>query len=317
MKKFIKFCTMAVLVIVTIGFLLSAAGSFDGRKLLDDVKEGGDALLEDVKEGGSALLDDVLKGYEGLEGYDINDATVFDKDEPVESGNIDRVFENISASVLDVEIGGCMLEILASEDGNVRVVADSVKKIQAYQKGDELRIKSAGKAIEDTEGSKIRLYLPAGYRWQKVDMEVGAGQIMAEGLLVSKLEVSVGAGEIRLNEMEIEELEAQVGMGNFIAKGTVSVSIEAECSMGNMELELSGDQTDYDYEVECVAGNIKIGEDKYGGGIVKEQKIDNGAGRRMDLECSIGNIAVTFEAGINIFQTEHHHIPECLLLLCL
>ncbi len=295
MKKFIKFCIVAVVVIVVSGFMLSSAGIFDGKKLFDDVKESGSALLEEVKEGGSALLDDVLNGYEGLEGYDIDDATVFDKDEPVESGSMDRVFENMSASVLDVEIGGCRLEILASEDDKARVVAEGVKKIQVYQKGEELRIKSAEKAIHDTEGGKILLYLPSGYNWQKADIEVGAGQIVAEGLQAGKLEVSVGAGEIRLNEVEIEELEAQVGMGNFIARGAVSVSIEAECSMGNMELELAGAQTDYDYEVKCVAGNIRIGEDKYSGGIVKEQQINNGAGRSIDLECSMGNITVTFE----------------------
>lgn len=339
MKKLIKFCIMAVLVVIVIGFLLSAAMSFTkgsdyandfwvevtGGKIdgwMDRVEEWGEKgknLLQGIKVGGDELLDHVFNGYDGLEGYDIDDAIIFNSDEAVESGNIDRVFDNMSASVLHVEIGGCALEILESEDGSARVVAENVGKFQAYQKGNELRITSTRKAREDAEDSKITLYLPAGYNWQevdlevgagviriggtnasgmtafKMDLEVGAGQIVAEGLKVSELDASVGAGEIRLNEMEVGILGASAGVGNFVAQGTVTGSVEAECSMGNLELKLIGSQTDYDYELECVAGNIKIGEEQYGGGVAKEQKINNGADRRIDLECSMGNIAVTFE----------------------
>lgn len=285
MKKFIKFCIMAALVVIAIGFLLSAAGRFTQGS---DYAKG---FLVEVSE----LFDNVLNEYDDLEGYDIDDAIIFDSNEAVESGNIDRVFENMNASVLHAEIGGCMLEILDSQDGSVRVVAENVGKFQAYQKGNELWITSTRMARENAEDSKITLYLPAGYSWQEVDLEVGAGQIVAEGLKVSELDASVGAGEIRLSGMEVGRLDASAGVGNFVAQGTVTGSVEAECSMGNLELKLSGSETDYDYELECVAGNIKIGEKQYGGGVAKEQNIDNGTGRRINLECSMGNIAVTFE----------------------
>ncbi len=339
MKKLIKFCIMAVLVMIAIGFLVSAAVSFTkgsdyanrflvevtGGKIdgwmerVDDWGEEAKDLLHGIKEDGDELLDNVLNGYDGPEGYDIDDAIIFDSDEAVESGNIDRVFENRNASVLHVEISGCMLEILDSEDGSVRVVAENVGKFQAYQKGNELRITSTRKARENAEDSKITLYLPARYSWQEVDLEVGAGviriggtnasgmtasqmtleagagQIVAEGLKVSELDASVGAGEIRLSGMEVGRLDASAGVGNLVVQGTVTESIKAECSMGNLELKLTGSQTDYDYQLECVAGNIKIGEEQHGGGVAKEQNINNGAGRRIDLECSMGNIAVTFE----------------------
>lgn len=323
MKKFIKFCIMAVLVIIGIGLLKPVVMRFnEGVNETEDfwVKvTGGKNLLEGIKEGGDELLDHVLDGYESLEGFDIDDATIFDKDEPIESGNIERTFENMNASVLHVEIGGCALEIVDSEDGSACVVAENVGKFQAYYKGNELRITSTRKAKENAEDSRITLYLPAGYIWQeaelevgagviriddtnsscmvasKMDLAVGAGQIVAEGLKVGELDVSVGAGEIRLSGMEIGSLGAEVGVGNLVAQGNVTESIEAECAMGNLELKLTGSRTNYDYELECVAGNIKIGEEQYGGGVTKEQKINNGAGRTIDLECSMGNIAVAFE----------------------
>ncbi len=299
MKKFIKFCIVIVILIIGMGFLLPAAMRFrDGSNAPYDffVKvTGGKNLLEGIKEGADALLDSVLERYESLEGFDIDDATIFDKEVAIESGNIERTFEHMNASVLNVEIGGCALEILDSQDGSARVVAENVGKFQAYQKGQELRITSTRKAKENAEDSRITLYLPAGYGWEAVDLEVGAGQILAEGLKVDELDISVEAGEIRLSGMEAGSLSAEVGVGNFVAQGNVTGSVEAECSMGNLELHLAGSSTDYDYELQCVAGNIKIGEEQYGTGVAKEQTINNNAGRRIDLECSMGNITVTFE----------------------
>ena len=299
MKKFVKFCIVIVIVIIGVVFLLPAVMRFrDGSNSPYDfwgkVTEGKN-LLEGIKEGADTLLDSVLERYESLEGFDIDDATVFDKDVAIESGNIERTFEHMNASVLQVEIGGCTLKILDSQDGSVRVAAENVGKFQAYQKGEELRIASTRKAKENAEDSRITLYLPAGYSWQAADLEVGAGQILAECLEVGELDISVGAGEIRLSGMEVGSLSAKVGVGNLVVQGNVTGSVEAECSMGNLELQLAGSPTDYDYELQCVAGNIKIGEEQYGTGVAKEQKINNNAGRRIDLECSMGNITVTFE----------------------
>lgn len=334
MKKFLKFCITAAIVMLAVGFLLTAAISVikgsdylnnilwdmtDGKigsfmENMERLEDGGRDILEDVEEGASELIDEVVEGYEGFEGYDINDAMMFDKGQTVESGSLEKTFENMNASKLKIEIGGCELEIVSSENDSARVFTDNVGNFQAYIKGDELCIKGTRKAREDAENCKITLYLPAGYAWKeaevevgagaismgeisasKVELEVGAGKITASAIKAGELDVSVGAGEIRLENMEVADLEAGVGMGNFAAQGTVTGNIEAECSMGNMTLQLSGAQSDYNYEVECVAGNINIGDDKYSAATAKEQKINNGAGKKMDLECSMGNIKVIFE----------------------
>ena len=276
MRKLIRFCMVIVLVMIIGAVLLVAALRYSpkseeirafltektGGKIdewLEDVEgleTSGKELFADLKENGDEILSDVLDKYSDLEGFDIEDAIIFDKEELVEEGDIERIYENLNASALNVEISGCVMEIRYSEDANVRIVTENVGKFQAYQKGNELRVLSTRKAKEDAEDSRITLYLPVGYHWKKVNLELGAGAITVEGLLVSELEASV--------------------------------------SMGNLELKLAGSQKEYDFELECMAGNIAIGQEQYGGA-VKEQKINNSAERSVDLACSMGNINVTFE----------------------
>lgn len=333
MKKFMKFCAIAAVSMVIIGFLLAAAVSMiKGTKFLNDFlrqvtdgridtwvenaedwQDGGKELLENVGEGANNLVEGVITEYENFDGYDIDDSTMFDKNYAIESGNLEREFLNLSATNLDIQLGGCELEIQLSDDENIHITAENIGKFQAYQKNDELNIKATRNAKEDSTNCKIKLYLPEGYAWEKIDievgagviriqnmeameigLEVGAGQILAEYIEAGDMDISVGAGEARLDDMKIRDLDVSVGMGNFEAAGIVEGKVDAECSMGNLTLQLAAAQTDYDYEIECVMGNIYLGDEKYSK-TSGEKIIDNGAGQKISLECSMGNIEVTFD----------------------
>ena len=64
--------------------------------------------------------------------------------------------------------------------------------------------------------------------------------------------------------------------------------------MGNITLESDDAKTDYAYEIKSVVGNINLGDKKYSK-TSGERTIDNGAGRKISLECSMGNIQVKFD----------------------
>ena len=65
--------------------------------------------------------------------------------------------------------------------------------------------------------------------------------------------------------------------------------------MGTMDLEISGQKSDYSYTLECGIGSIQIDGDEYSG-LAQEKQIDNpGASRYIDLECGIGTINVAFK----------------------
>ena len=86
----------------------------------------------------------------------------------------------------------------------------------------------------------------------------------------------------------------KVGAGNFTLKGELHNDVEVECSMGNISLDLKNAYKDFDYEVKCSAGNIDLNGKKYTG-LSKEEKIDNDAEHEMKLECSVGNVDVSFK----------------------
>ncbi len=276
MKKLLKFIFTVILLAVLILFLLWAAlsaakgteyaGNFlnklTGGKMeaflgrMNGWEEKGKELLQGVKEDGGKLIDKVVDSYEGLEGYDIEDATAFDRNKPIEKGNIDRTIADLDAVSLYVEVAGCTLEILNSTDGICRIQAENAGKLQAYVENDALLLRATGNAKELAEGGRILLYLPEGYSWQEASLEVDAGVIKTDCLNVE--------------------------------------SLVARCVMGNMELCLAGAVTDYNYEMECVTGSITIDGEAYGGSLVKDRKVDNDAEILVTLDCSMGEVSVVF-----------------------
>ena len=85
----------------------------------------------------------------------------------------------------------------------------------------------------------------------------------------------------------------EVGAGEIVVTDMTVKNLDLECGAGNVNLTLSGDVTDYNYQVESAMGNIRIGDNKYTG-IIGERNINNGSSRKIDVECAMGNIEIDF-----------------------
>ncbi|MDE7222451.1 MAG: DUF4097 domain-containing protein [Acetatifactor sp.] len=329
MKKFIKFCFVAAMILFIVGGAFYMLGRRDGREEMDELLSefgGGwvnlDGLTVDNWGLGSSssretdTVDSVFfpESYEGY--YAIDEASIFSDDYVVWNGDVERqMICQGSVSELKLEIGGSMVEIKDSDDGNVYIKGDNVGRMQAYVEGSVLYVKSVRPAnlMDEIKNSKITLYLPEdNASLQLLDVSLGAGQLKLEHLAVQSmtasigagklqmedmaigtLELSLGAGELQTDDVTVENLIASIGAGNMDFSGEIFKSAEISCSMGNVSMDLEGKKEDFNYQLNCVAGNMEIdGERFYGAAI--DRYIDNGASKTLKLDCSMGNVEVDF-----------------------
>ena len=322
MRKFMKGCAIAALVLILIGLLLAAiGGTARGNEVISGVVDqvtGGKVQmnLDGIKDLNMTVDDnslfDMVNQWETTVNYDIEDVTIFDDDHEIFKGDVDMDFSGEEIRELDVEVGGCTFEVKESADGEFHVQAENTKKFQAYVKSDVLYIKATTSttvngdntcnivlSVPDAAIEKMDLEIGAGVmdlgniRAEEIDMEVGAGQIKAEKLNADSLIVAVGVGDVNIDKMQVNKLDVEVGLGNLTASGSVAEELLAECAMGNVELEIEGSWEDYDYSIECGMGNVEIGNESYSG-VANEKSVDNHAGRWMEVECGMGNVTIEF-----------------------
>ncbi len=227
--------------------------------------------------------------------------------------NTDVAAEDIHK--LKIDIGGAALYIGESEDGYFGVKIDGKGNYRYYGKNGTFYLEgNRDSSWKDwnINGKKVYLYIPKGMNFTEADIElgaglismdalyademklmVGAGQIVAEEIVCRELEAETGAGEMILNRVTTEEMEIINSAGHTYVNGSVSRKADVECSLGQTELALEGNEQDFNYELDCSVGSIKLGSRSYSA-LADDTKINNGAAKQCELECSMGEIVVSF-----------------------
>ena len=324
MRKFMKGCAITALLFILLGLILGVSGSLGngsthfslgeflsavtlGRISEEKVDDWNDGVTEQIREN----IGDVH--------YDLEDNVDYDSDYEVKSGKIELyVLGDDSQGITDLQVqaGGCVMKIQVSEDNCFRVEADGMRKFQGYVEGGTIEIRGTSKASNNSEGNlggSICLYVPEGYYFENTSLDLGAGSLSVEELQTGSLEANVGAGQMTFEkldadqaeldcgagQMTVEELssrvaEVSVGMGSVRLNGDVTERLDGECSMGELKLTLTGAQTDFNYDLSCGMGELKVGDDSYNG-LAQEKQINHNASKNMELECAMGSVVVEFK----------------------
>lgn len=312
MKKFIKLSFVVAMVLIIVGGAFYMLGRKDGREEVDELLSefGVDWMNVDWSNNVDLGWTDKID----FGNYDIDDSTIFNGNYAIWSGDVKKqTFYQDSIDELKLEIGGSMVTIEDSDDGNIYIEGKNVGKMQAYVEGDTLYVKSVRPAnlMDEVKNSTITLYLPNS-SLQLLDVSLGAGQLKLENLAVQDMTASIGAGQLLMEDMDlgtlklslgagelkaedvtVENLTASIGAGNMDFSGGIYRSAEISCSMGNVNMELEGEKDDFNYQLNCVAGNMEIDGDRYSGAAM-ERYIDNDAAKTITIDCSMGNVEVDF-----------------------
>lgn len=335
MKSFMKICGIIALILFGAGVAFTVIGvTIGGPTLINEgisaATDGRLGIHMDYSNGdfgltvGDYSTDDISRFLDSVMGHGVinlgDKSTSYDLEESVasiENGSVEY-HELACAGVeeLKIHVEGCSLVIEKSSEDDFWLEAKDVEMLQAYAKGDTLYLTSTctGKVTTSMiKDAVITLYIPQGYYFDRVEIDLGAGEVEAEEIFAKeltakigagkvvidqcdadKLDINVGAGDFEVDDVQTDELKCEVGMGNISLSGTINGDAKAECIMGNISLKLSNAETDFDYKLEAYEGNITLGGKEHSK-LVSEEKIDNDASQKMKLKCSMGNIDVSFE----------------------
>lgn len=249
--------------------------------------------------------------------YDIDDATSFDSRYDIQSGDVQKFCVGEAVEGLKIEAGGCRFQTKASGDGSFYVETSNSGRFQAYLENGTLYVRETPasrrwNSWENWEKCVVTLYVPEDYHYREIDialgagelvfdgldadtvrLEVGAGRFAAAGLKAGELELQAGMGQIELKDVNVEKVDAEIGMGELSLEGAIEGSVDASCAMGNVDMRISGSQKDFNYRIDGAMGNIDLGAENYSGfGVSKT--VDNGAAKEMRIQCDAGNITIVF-----------------------
>lgn len=212
-------------------------------------------------------------------------------------GNGKATYQNIHEIKSTVREGRIHLKTQSDTDEITVESKDTHEKLGfcAFAKNGTLYLTSNKKIkrIKNIGKGTITVTLPKDMELEKAELDLKAGELRAEQILAKDLEVNAGAGEVNILEFAAEKAEFKCGAGSITATGDAKKKIEADCGVGEINLKIKGKQKDYNYDLDCGIGEIRCGDDSFSG-FGREKSIDNGADKKMNIDCGIGSINVAF-----------------------
>lgn len=296
MKRFVKICLIAGSVCVLIGGGISAVAAVLGGNLRDIVPQ---RVIEWEREISGVTLDGI---WEGVNFDDIYVPEVFNIGEKGQ-----EIFSSQEVRNLDIVIRTGNVVFVEDPKGNeVKIFCNRDQScFTLYEENGDLELQEYdGWKRKDGPDLLFTVQVPKNYRFSEVNLKSvhssrfsgyeGSGPAMtAQALTAEELNIETKAGAIKINGGSVGNLSVETSAGAVEFSGMTSGDVEAVCQVGAIKLELAGKKEDYNYDISCKMGAVKVGDE--GSAALKGRKqMDNGAGKDMDLECKTGAIQVDF-----------------------
>lgn len=100
----------------------------------------------------------------------------------------------------------------------------------------------------------------------RISIETGAGTVEADAVLAKeRMDVEVGAGDVKLGNVQTPELNVSSGVGHFTISGRVSRILNVDNGTGGGKIALEGDEADYFCNVSCGVGSVRVNENHISG----------------------------------------------------
>lgn len=287
MKKFSKIVLGTAAVFGVLGCGFTVAGAAMG------------ASVEEMKYEGSNVQKAVNRMVRMVDHWDDDDDwddDDWDEKQAVPSGD-SGTYEFDSISSMDIELNYDELILRESEDRKITVTVDgdAADRVRVSTEGSELQIEN--KDDYRPEERTVTITYPAGTEFTEVSIDIDKGTAALEDdLKAGEFSVSVGAGTLEnYGIVTAGQTDIEVGVGTLELADLDADYIEAECGVGMMSLDVAGRKEDYNYRISCGVGSVLLGEDEFTG-LGSTKKVDNnGASRKMQLECGMGTLEVDFE----------------------
>ena len=296
MDKFLKICLGVASVSIVLGIIIVAGIAVSGK--------GRDVI--DVMENGGVYFDE--------NGFTVGNKIVFGDVEITEANGKEFTYPADEFDNLDIELAAGTFEIMEADVDEITI--RSTKDVKVSAKGNTLHVETPKRthivSVGNEDIQRVEITLPKGMEFHTIDLEVGAGVLVADALVAEKLKLELGAGsaeiancicetadinmaagEVIIENGAVEKLDLDVAMGDLYFAGSVSEELDADCGMGSMEIELPGKASDYNYAVDCGMGEVTVGDSSFGG-VASSKKVDNNAGIELDFDCGMGDINVIF-----------------------
>lgn len=294
MNRFIKACLTAALICIFAGGAIAVVSSAFGGNVMD-------VLPEPMKQWKTQLGD-----ISSNELFDQEDF-LSDKDFGyyMDQGEIIYTTEGVKELHGDITLG---MVLIKDDSPDETITINSNQEASGYEITEEdgtLTLSNrSGKKKRRGDDILFTIHIPKNYEFSRVDFDLhrsGMNQksqvtrltLSAKGLNAVEMDLAARGGAIRIEQGKVGTFQSEVEAGALAFAGAMNGDVSVKCRAGAVSLNPGGKKEDFNYDLNCKLGAVKLGED--GMSVLESSnQFDHGAEKDMNLDVEVGAIKVNY-----------------------
>lgn len=302
MKTFFSSCLKMSAIMLAVGALLCVIG----------IGTGAISGFKNMVDNSDFVFNNWDHNAEFYDGKEDSNEVEYDKEDTYQASEVQSL--TIDASYGEVYI--------TSNDGS-DIIIEAQNVSGSYKTSQNNGVLSI---VEDREEGKfgwgifdgvhhsiLHISIPKGMNFNQVTLQIGAGKMDIEDMQAEQLSVDIGAGDFSGNAVHItKESNLKIGTGELTLdavlhnialdcgagkadlSGTLTGDIDLTCSVGAVNFKTRGKESDFNYDIKCGVGDVRIGNNDYSG-LSNSKNLDNNADQNLTIDCGVGNVTVEFD----------------------
>ncbi len=313
MKKFVKAVLYITAGCIGIGTAALILGIVLGKDSLELQKDKTVSMTENVMRYVTDIVYTGRTNEKDRNEKDQNEKDAASQDRTKLDGTNMLTVSADKVNELQVHLRHGYLQVTESSDENIYVsMKGSKEDVSVTQEQGKLVVRDERKGDNSRKDISFYLNVPKHLSFSDVQLQIeagvleidteitadrmvldaGAGEIIAEELYADDFFSSVGTGCIDIAQGDFGRMDLNCGIGTIEMKASVSQDSQMNCGMGSIDFELDGELDAYNYAVSCGIGSIEIGDDSYSS-LSSDKRIDNHAKATFTLKCGMGEIEIS------------------------
>lgn len=217
------------------------------------------------------------------------------------------VSENVTQ--LKINISAAELEIIS---GDIFTVESNLKKLTVQENDGKLIISEKSNFFNASlNNAYLKLTIPSDFVFSSASittgagkvsvdklssdnliLELGAGEVTVNNLIAQKnADINGGAGKVNINSGELNNLDLDIGVGQLNLIGKLTGDCEIDCGVGETNLTLTGNNSDYEINLDKGLGNATID------GVLFDRSSHYGSGQNsIDIDGGVGAVNIIFKS---------------------
>lgn len=191
---------------------------------------------------------------------------------------------------LEVDVQNAQITIFATENANEFTYYSNRGNSIATVDGSTLKLEDKSNIKDKVE---LELYIPVGVL-KEIEIEAINGNLVADKIVADNVTIEIDNASVQIEELMVEDkAELQINAGQMVVGFYSGTNLETECAMGSIMVVCEGKQEDYNYDLECGMGQIRIQDNIYSG-IGNDLQTSGESNKSIKAECAMGEIILEF-----------------------